>query len=149
MNNENHTTAAPVHQLVGRALDDLVAEKVMGWKVHPRNTAHWMRAQDDMVEYRPVASTCGSDRFAPSRNITDAWRVVEHMAAIEQRNAIWWNCTAGAFVCIDIGDELPKSLARIMFDCPDKMPLAICLAALEAFGVSPNARAQPAGEDRP
>jgi hypothetical protein len=60
------------------------------------------------------------------------------MSNIEQRNAIWWNITAGAFICIDIDDGLPKSLSRIMFDCPKMMPLAICMAALESFGVSPN-----------
>lgn len=116
-------------------IDALIATKIMGWVVHPRNTSHWMRAEDDPVGYRPVGNTCFSDRFAPSRNIADAWRVVDRMSKIEQRNAIWWNCTAGSYICLDIDDGMPKTFGRIMFECPDKMPLAICLAALEAFRI--------------
>jgi hypothetical protein len=131
-------------------IDTLIATKVMGWVVHPRNTAHWMRAEDDPVGYRPVGHTCCSDRFAPSRNIAHAWQVVQHMANIEQRDAKWWNMTAGAFICIDIDDGLPKSLGRIMFDCPHMMPLAICLAALEAFGIErPNTGNQTPEAARP
>jgi hypothetical protein len=133
VSNENNEASAPVHQLVGRVLDVLVATTVMGWTDEPEfglmNGEHMMEVDGP---------------FCPSSNMQHAWAVVEHMSAMEQRNAIWWNCTAGAFICIDIGDDMPKSLGRIMFDCPNKMPLAICLAALEVFGVSPNAKDQGA-----
>lgn len=36
----------------------------MGWRVHERNTASWVLGDDP----RPVASTCGLDRFDPLRN---------------------------------------------------------------------------------
>jgi hypothetical protein len=127
--NENVAASAPVNRLVGRALDVLVAVHVMGWTEEPGFGL--MNVEQFMEIDGP---------FCPSSNIKDAWAVVQRMSVIKQRNSIWWNCTAGAFVCIDMGgDEFPKSLARIMYDCPDKMPLAICLAALESFGVSPNA----------
>jgi hypothetical protein len=124
---ENNRSPAPVDRLVGRALDVLIATTVMGWTDEP---------EFGLMNGERFMETDGP--FCPSSNITDAWAVVQRMSDIEQRNAIWWNCTAGAFTCIDIGDDMPKSLGRIMFDCPDKMPLAICLAALEVFGVSPN-----------
>ena len=125
MNTENNMASAPLHQVVGRALDVLVAVHVMGWTDDPEFGL--MNGERFMETRHP---------FCPSTNIDHAWVVVRRMSQIEQRNAIWWDCTAGAFICIDIGDDLPKSLGRIMFDCPDKMPLAICLAALEAFGIN-------------
>lgn len=33
----------------------VIAEKVMGWKIHPRNTAHYMRSEDPDIGYKPVA----------------------------------------------------------------------------------------------
>lgn len=138
MSKENVAASAPVHQLVGRALDVLVATTVMGWTDDP---------EFGLMNGERMMEVDGS--FCPSSNIAHAWVVVQHMSDMEQRNAIWWNCTAGAFICIDIGDDMPKSLGRIMFDCPDKMPLAICLAALEVFGVSPNAKDDPAGGGEP
>jgi hypothetical protein len=130
---------APVHRLVGRELDLLVAITVMGWIDEP---------EFGLMDGERVLEIDGP--WQPSFNILHAWDVVIRMSKIEQRNAIWWNCTAGAFICIDVGNEFPKSLGRIMFDCPDKMPLAICLAALMAFGVEPNVKDQPGrpSEDR-
>lgn len=125
MNTENVAASAPVHRLVGRVLDVLVATTVMGWTEEP---------EFGLMNGELMMEVDGS--FCPSSNIVHAWAVVQRMSEIEQRNAIWWNCTSGAFICIDIGDDLPKTLGRIMFDCPDKMPLAICLAALEAFGIN-------------
>jgi hypothetical protein len=135
MSKNNASAPGLVHGLVGRALDLLVAKHVMGWTDEPE---FGLMDGERMVEI--------DGPFCPSSNIQHAWAVVERMSSMEQRNALWWNCTAGAFICIDIGDGLPKSLARIIFDCPDKMPLAICLAALEVFGVSPNATPSPAGQ---
>ena len=61
-------------------IDTIIATKIMGWVVHPRNTAHWMRASDNPKAYRPVGSTCFPDKFSPSQNIADAWRVIEHIS---------------------------------------------------------------------
>jgi hypothetical protein len=139
------TSTAPQHRVVGRALDLLVATNVMGWKPTTRPGQYLAEVinehGDPVLEVENIGRgyDCLEEViFRPSTDIAHAWAVVQRMSEIEQRNAIWWNCTAGAFICIDIGDDLPKSLSRIMFDCPDKMPLAICLAALEAFGVPPN-----------
>lgn len=129
MNDTTHNPASgPVPQfVVGRALDVLVATHVMGWTYEPEFGL--MNGERFMETEQP---------FCPSTNIDHAWAVVRRMSEIEQRNAIWWNCTAGSFISIDIGDGSPKSFAGIMFECPDKMPLAICMAALCAFDVFPN-----------
>ena len=128
-------TPDPVHRLVWRELDLLVATTVMGWIDEPE---FGLMDGERMLEI--------DGPWQPSINILHAWDVVIRMSKIEQRNAIWWNCTSGAFICIDVENEFPKSLGRIMFDCPDRMPLAICLAALMAFGVEPNAKITGPGE---
>ena len=135
MSNDNNQERGPVNAVVGRALDLFVATHIMGWIDDP---VYGLMCGERMMEV--------DETFRPSSSIAHAWEVVKRMSEIEQRNAVWWNCTAGAFVCIDVGEEYPKSLTRIMFDCPDKMPLAICLAALDAFGVSPNPSDQRAGD---
>lgn len=68
--NANDIDAMPA----GPEMDALVAEKVMGWEVHPRNTAHWRRKGDDGCDYR-VMGDVGDWR--PSRDIAAAWEVVE------------------------------------------------------------------------
>lgn len=108
-------------------IDTLIAIKIMGWKVHPRNTAHWMRTTDDHVEYRPVAHTCGSDRFSPSRNLLDAWRVVERITT----------------PCVGYVDGLPwgTRFSRLFRDADlwacnrDEAAKDICLLAVRAAGI--------------
>jgi hypothetical protein len=60
-------------------IDNLIATRIMGWVVHPRNTIHWMRSGDSQIGYKIMGSTCCSDKFCPSRKLSDAWRVVEHI----------------------------------------------------------------------
>lgn len=66
----------------GRELDALVAERVMGWLPHFRNTAHWVDAE--------IADTVGSldyrvrgivGEWSPSKDIAVAWQVVEKLRA--------------------------------------------------------------------
>lgn len=117
----------------GEEIDRLVAEKVMGWLVHPRDTANYVLpvwGEHFVKSYRFMASTCCSDRWAPSTKIADAWRVVEHMRTVRppERPALWWNYTAGAFVTVPGFDQ---HLGRIMHDDPAAFPLAICRASLQ------------------
>jgi hypothetical protein len=68
VSNENVAASAPVHRLVGRALDVLVAVHVMGWTDEPEFGL--MNGEQFMEIDGP---------FCPSSNIKDAWRVVEHI----------------------------------------------------------------------
>lgn len=117
----------------GPELDRLVAEKVMGWRVHNRNTAFYVLAgeEDGPMFNLSKHDTCGSLRFAPSTNIAHAWEVVEHIIARGQGLAIYsdnegWN----VYVQISTMTE-----HRYAIDKRKSLPHAICLAALQACGV--------------
>ncbi len=56
---------------VDAELDVAVAEKVMGWHVHHRNTAHW--CDSDELDYKVRGWV---EDWSPSTDIADAWEVV-------------------------------------------------------------------------
>jgi len=128
----------------GRELDALVAEKVMG--------ADWMR------EHYPAMMRVGGARLAPfSTDIAAAWRVVEALrekggcfACFENRygdsysggewSAYFGVNAEGAMAGAWAGD----TECMLYWDNPvpghvaaKTLPLAICLAALEAVGATP------------
>lgn len=121
-------------------LDSIIAVIIMGWNVHPRNTAHWMKATDSQIDYRPVAHTCGSDRWAPTRNLLDAWRVVERITT----------------PCVGSVDGMPWAtrFAHLFRDADlwacnrEEAAKGICLLAIRASGIElpPNAPVHRAGE---
>jgi hypothetical protein len=59
----------------GEALNKLVAEKIMGWAVHFRNTACYCQA----AETNKAMTSCPShvDEWRPSTNNSQAWEVLE------------------------------------------------------------------------
>jgi hypothetical protein len=63
----------------GRELDELVAEKVMGWKVDKRPGLHDFCCSvfkpNDLTEMWIMNAVY----FSPSSNITDAWEVIEKL----------------------------------------------------------------------
>lgn len=113
-----------IQRLTLPEIDRLVAERVMRWRIHPRNTAHWMRAGDDLVGYRPVA---WHDQWHPTTDIDHAWRAAE--CVMDPRTPghgglpagthflHWWS---GAHVCCETASDAA---------------LKISLAALSAVGV--------------
>jgi len=121
----------------GREIDALIAEKVMGWKVHARNTAWWVKAEEENESTTNIMGwTCGNDRFSPSTDIAAAWEVREHMKK------------SGFYGLIkDCGKSYTSLFVKTMVDeegeheqighsLAETAPLVICRAALKALGVS-------------
>lgn len=119
----------------GRELDALVAEKVMGWSSQA-DGLYW-----DAGNHRTrlvLGSIIAKKRdemglenahgfvFAPSTNIADAWEVVEKADLW----SLYGSIGDGPYrACIQFEDREGLMTA-------DTAPLAICLAALKAKGVT-------------
>jgi hypothetical protein len=122
----------------GPEMDRMVAVEVMGWEAVIGNPGTMWPGRCQ-VRNR-LDAPCEADRWTlwcPSTDIAHAWRVVARMANYrnEKAPALWWNCTAGAFICIpgfDTAGGAGMSFGRIMYERPQDMPLAICRAALMA-----------------
>ena len=119
----------------GREIDALIAEKVMGWVIHSRNTAWWVKVADENeVTTEVMGFTYGKDRFAPSTNIADAWEVVKKLQQhffidiVVGRKAGKANGKFG--VDVEIGHYDAEGWALVSMDAPEA-PLAICRAALD------------------
>jgi hypothetical protein len=116
---------------MSRKIDALVAEKVMGWRVHHRNTAWWVKAEEEnSAVSRPIAFV---GTWAPSEDIADAWEVVEKMRGSVHDISVGWHdnkYTAVITVVIDTKCGFDQFQASA-----DTAPMAICLAALKAKGV--------------
>lgn len=131
-----------------RALDALVAERVMGWPaVSGDYPLRGVKAKGYIWEGRieRIDSTRG---FVPSRRIADSWEVVERLAQMQAEGHAGptrLHCLAACSgyrysveFCSDFGVIGPVKAATA--------PLAICLAALRAKGVEVDL-ALPEGED--
>ena len=112
-------------------LDRMLAEKVMGWVVHHRNTAHYVlreRTEPSVwhrLEYRVEFQV--SD-WHPTTNIVQAFMVAEKIRARrDYRVEIILPKEGGACCQIEEGDEVT---ANYIADADADTPaLAICLAA--------------------
>lgn len=111
----------------GREMDALVAEKVFG--CDPLNARVGLHKNGDLEYYwgYPV----GHD-IAPaySTDISDAWRVIEHMQSLGWSWEVL-NTTKTAF-----GAVFSMSQDDVYGTDAETVPLAICKAALKAIGVS-------------
>jgi hypothetical protein len=105
-----------------RKIDALVAEHIFGW--HPTYSGDrdsWnSRETGYFVRYR--------ETFRPSEDIAAAWEVVEAMKHLHPRlsycdTTCSWSCTW-------------QNMDRDIMVVEDTAPLAICLAALKAKGIS-------------
>jgi hypothetical protein len=112
-------------------LDRLVAERVMNWRTHTRNTAWWVDAdvENGLVPSGGVRGlTSGMDRWSPSTSIKTAWEVQVACAdaglsfGLTNHHGTAWTCAM-----LDCGE---------LFEATHESPtVAICLCALKAFGV--------------
>lgn len=93
----------------GRELDLLVAEHVMGWKIHPCGT---YEVDGSMSRH--------STAFHPSTDIRHAWEVVERIPVdvLLRKGSPWCLC----------------EILHGPIVTAETMPLAICRAALLAVG---------------
>ncbi|MBY6267998.1 BC1872 family protein [Parageobacillus thermoglucosidasius] len=118
-----------------RAIDCLIAEKVMGWRLENRRVNIWGQEIGFWVNpkiNRIVAKYSGfrEESFSPSTNIADAWQVVEKLkiAVIPQAGEPPKNMKYLAEI-----DRRPLGGYYQAF--AKTAPLAICLVALKAVGV--------------
>lgn len=119
----------------GREMDALIAEKVMGWAIHSRNTAWWVKVADENeVTTEVMAFTYGKDRFAPSTNIAAAWEVVEKITDQKHWAFKLRRLPGKDYMACFI--RLTKTGRDDFESKPSKAaPFAICRAALKAMGV--------------
>lgn len=127
-----------IDDMTGFDLDQLVAEKVMGWTLDSRSRIWQMPGRNPpnnrMLSAYPCAPQyegCSNDYWRPSTNIAYAWDVVDHLAGATSHR-------------VDIHDfgALPKwrCVIRLMGSTivqtgeGETAPLAICRAALKAVG---------------
>jgi len=132
----------------GREMDVLIAENVMGWAVHQRNTAWWVKVADENeVTTEVMGFTYGKDRFAPSTNIADAWEVAGRLTKIQcgddfyafeitKKHYGWWVRVKHP-LWMGIHSELGKNY-EMHQAYADTAPLAICRCALKVAGVKIN-----------
>jgi len=110
----------------GLKFDQLIAEQVMKWKPHSRNTGLWVDAND--INH-PMASSHGSIfDFHPTKNIVDAWKVVERMRRDGNEVNLWmYEPYRGVRCMIEDANHGPQ------FSFKGKTaPEAICKSALLA-----------------
>ena len=114
----------------GPEMDALIAELVMGWKwavdecEHPTLNDGRCLKPDGIVVY-----------FRPSRQIADAWQVVEYL-----RGQPWYRGVSvtdaptqgGSYTC-EIWTKRGGMMGREVEYVADTAPLAICRAALKVF----------------
>lgn len=98
---------------MSREIDQLIAEKVMGWRTHSHSPFMW---------YTGGTSRLKTD-FCPSKDIGNAWEVVEKMNC----PYCMWNDEDGNHL-IHFGnmEHIGKS---------EEAPMAIAIASLKAKGV--------------
>lgn len=141
---------------MSRELDKLIAEKVMGFSGHEDDGEGFCEeCGEQMLEYqqlywdqnawlrkirpRPTGTQCFGKRY--SSNIAAAWQVVEKF----RRGDIQHNMAAACvdLMITDYPEEAGDCFCRIYGPtCAEvsaqakEMPLAICLAALKALGLT-------------
>lgn len=132
-------------------VDSMIAERIMGWKVHPRNTAHWYDPKGDDVAYKVQGMTSWPGNWSPSRNLIKAWDCVQKMRAngwsFMLTHNVKWEPKPGNELdeVIDIGLKLEgkkndfNGLVQVGFGnsahgcisgSAEEAPLAICRAIL-------------------
>ena len=109
-----------------RTIDRLVAEKVMGWKLVTYGTDKYLKREN--------GSAFKFEKWSPTNNITDAWKVVDKIK--ESRFSI-----RKRFITELQKEVTPKKTRDegVLVDAGWVIflltPKAICLAALRAYGV--------------
>lgn len=114
-------------------IDTLVAEKVMDWVLHLRNTIHWtVKGQENEVDY-DIMDLVGE--FRPTKCMQDAWMVVEKIKSLTKYNGEL-HSTRDPWIrfCFALsGDDYDDGFNLHAFWHVN--PKSICFAALKAVGV--------------
>ncbi len=106
-------------------LNQLVATVVMKWKIHPRNTAHYMLASDDEIGYLPTAWI---SEWNPSTDLGACAAVLEK---IENDKWSWfWRCEDGKYLFTMYTTDHMKCVSEF----GSTKELALCRCAVRAYG---------------
>ena len=120
----------------GYELDALVAEKVMEWPIREQfelepYEIQCIRHGEGLILHIPLHNAVKGwthQTFRPSISIADAWQVVEHFTYLYLFHSRppfdQWEC------------KLVEQDERRYYGTSATAPLAICIAALKAVGVS-------------
>ena len=100
-------------------IDRFLAIEVMGWVIHPRNTAHYFFGKEDMLGGYHVEAFVSE--WKPSTNITDAMRVVEKIGGSWELDRL----PNGAWSVVCSSGNTEGSMGH------ESLPAAISLAAIE------------------
>lgn len=124
----NDTDSDPLE--AGPALDALVAEQVMGWRLSKDGHA-WKDATSGTMAYRDDGPwlDAGDLPWNPSDNLDDAWEVIEKLEGMGIYLFRLGRDGAGSSWRADF-DHLPTSSRAEAATAP----LALCLAALKCVG---------------
>lgn len=125
-----------------RTLDAMVAERVMGWVWWDNSKGDWKGDDgvtfwafwDDRLSVYQNGSEYPTLYFSPSTDIAAAWAVVSKLYEQKYTARIYQGatCVIASFAHFDmLGDHEQTTEA-------DTVPLAICIAALRAVGVTQN-----------
>ena len=122
---------------VGRELDALVAERVMGWHIEDAE-GHWLLVEKGkgelfcLVGPRIADNSPNWSYWSPSTSISAAWEVWEHMKTkpTPQGGIYWYTFVEMLEEGIDW--DYPNDCINITDLLGSLNPLAICRAALKA-----------------
>jgi hypothetical protein len=119
-------TNKKIEKLTNQEIDELVAEKVMGWKRVNEKPNWWNNPIYDSPEYYWIkpdgTKTCYPANY--SSDISEAWEVVEKFFILEL-SKMSNECSVSLYG--EVYTNKGHSVANTA-------PIAICLAALEAVG---------------
>jgi hypothetical protein len=125
----------------GREMDALVAEKVMGYKIHiakPIVEAYFEGKL--MVEFpNGLGMICGPGGWSPSTNMDAAWEVVEHITGKGcDQSDFFLECWSDgewyvSFKPLGYSNRKPNAACDGKITGKPSAPLAICRAALALY----------------
>jgi|ERR1035437_1173552 hypothetical protein len=111
-----------------RELGAWIAEHVMGWKIHRRNTAHYVEANKiNDIDYFVAAPHDWSPTTDPAAAMMVLENCVEKLSSFDV--CIWKGATSPFWFCGE--RENTRDITR--FSKAETLPLAICLFAKKLF----------------
>ena len=114
----------------GREMDALIAERIMGWTLHPNKT-HWGKPHPGMDNFSPSFEWRQVGDFEPSTDISAAWEVVDRIVKLPATVNVQTSNAAGGSICYV--QKYPSDLNCIIFEAAPTATLAICRAAMLAI----------------
>lgn len=116
-------------------MDALIAERVMKWLPHRRHSACYVSAAEANLAGERFVIQEFIDKWRPSQNIADAWRVIEKLSGsgwnyiqVDRDDGLW----GADFAKLEFTEYGTNVAVKAHSTAKDSAPLAICRAALRA-----------------